>query len=134
MGNGQWSMIKFIKVLFTIHPIYSFLKIKIMENSRGQNRNLDQQKSRLSESESYSSEQNVSSSRGGSQRQENLSEENESLQSDQQTVSTTRGAGGTNDIDRNRTSRGTEQGRSGSGISTKRNVSGSDFDGQVSPE
>jgi hypothetical protein len=127
-------MIKFIKVLFTIHPIYSFLKIKIMENSRGQNRNLDQQKSRLSESESYSSEQNVSSSRGGSQRQENLSEENESLQSDQQTVSTTRGAGGTNDIDRNRTSRGTEQGRSGSGISTKRNVSGSDFDGQVSPE
>jgi hypothetical protein len=127
-------MIKFIKVLFTIHPIYSFLKIKIMENSRGQNRNLDQQKSRLSESESYSSDQNVSSSRGGSQRQENLSEENESLQSDQQTVSTTRGAGGTNDIDRNRTSRGTEQGRSGSGISTKRNVSGSDFDGQVSPE
>jgi hypothetical protein len=63
-----------------------------------------------------------------------MSEQNESLQGDQQTISTSRGAGGTNDIDRNRTSRGTEQGRSSSGISTKRNVSGSDFDGQVSPE
>jgi hypothetical protein len=109
-----------------------------MENSKGQNRNsqqgMDQQRSRLSESESYSGQQNVSSSRSGSQRQENLSEENESLQGDQQTISTSRGAGGTNDIDRNRTSRGTEQGRTSSGISTKRNVSGSDFDGQVSPE
>jgi hypothetical protein len=107
-----------------------------MENSRGQNRNLDQQKSRLSESESYSGQQqqNVSSPRGGSKRSEDLSEQNESLQGDQQTVSTSRGAGGTNDIDRNRTSRGAEQGRSSSGISTKKNVSGSDFDGQVSPE
>jgi hypothetical protein len=107
-----------------------------MENSRGQNRNLDQQKSRLSESESYSGQQqqNVSSTRGGSKRQDNLNEENESLQGDSQTISTTRGAGGTNDTDRNKTSRGTEQGRSSSGISTKRNVTGSDFDGQVSPE
>ena len=107
-----------------------------MENSRGQNRNLDQQRNRLSESESYSGQQqqNVSSSRSGSQRQENSGELNESLQGDQQTVSTSRGAGGTNDIDRNKTSRGTEQGRTSSGISTKRNVSGSDFDGQVSPE
>jgi hypothetical protein len=38
-------------------------------------------------------------------------------------------SGGTTDVGRNR-----QGGSRGSGISTKRSISGSDFDGQVSPE
>lgn len=104
-----------------------------MENSKGQNRNLDQQRNRLSENEQYSGQQNVSTNRGSRQRQEGLEEQNESVQGDsfdQQNVSTPRG--GTNDINRNTST--PERGRTDSGISTKRGVTGSDYDGQVSPE
>jgi Sec-independent protein translocase protein TatA len=116
---------------------YLTFKKHVMENSRGQNRNLDQQRNRLSENEQYSGQQNVSSNRGSRQRQESLEEQNENVQGDsfdQQNVSTpTRG--GTNDISRNSgATPGTERGRTNSGISTKRNVTGSDYDGQVSPE
>jgi hypothetical protein len=117
-----------------------------MENSKGQNKNmnqesLDQQKSRLSGNESYNSnqQQNVSTNRNpqqrgsGSQQQNESMRESENLQGDsfdQQDVSTSRG--GTNDITRN--SSQPQTGRTSSGISGKRGVTGSDYDGQVSPE
>lgn len=83
-----------------------------MENSKGQNRNeqhnknKDQQRERLSNSESLHEKQNTS---GGMR---NTSAEN---------------------LDGERKRQG-NSGRTGSGISTKRNVSGSEYDGQVSPE
>jgi hypothetical protein len=84
-----------------------------MENSKGQNRsgqqdqNSDVQRERLSNGDSLGGQQNTS---GG----------------------TKNASGGTTDTGRNL--QGGSSGRSSSGISTKRSVSGSDFDGQVSPE
>lgn len=82
-----------------------------MENSKGQNRNdrqqvksKDQQRERLSNSERLHGKQNTS---GGMRH------------------------GSSDRIDEVRDRNST---RSGSGISTKRNVSGSEYDGQVSPE
>ncbi|HEX9958102.1 MAG TPA: hypothetical protein VGA96_12635 [Fibrella sp.] len=78
-----------------------------MENSRGQNKNSnegqDQQKERLSNPSTVGGQQNTGSGMKNT-------------------------SGGTTDVGRNR-----QGGSSGSSISTKRSISGSDFDGQVSP-
>ena len=78
-----------------------------MENSRGQNRN--KQQGQDQQSERLSNPGTVGGKQNTGSGMKNTS-------------------GATTDVGRNR------QGGSSSGISTKRSVSGSDFDGQVSPE
>ncbi|MDB5252386.1 MAG: hypothetical protein JWP27_1555 [Flaviaesturariibacter sp.] len=84
-----------------------------MENSKGQNKsgqqdpNTDLQRERLSNGDNLGGQQNTGSGMRNT-------------------------SGGTTDVGRN--TQGGAGGRSSSGISTKRSVSGSDFDGQVSPE
>ncbi|MDB5195676.1 MAG: hypothetical protein JWP88_46 [Flaviaesturariibacter sp.] len=79
-----------------------------MENSKGQNRNdqqgQDQQSERLSNPSTVGGQQNTGSGMKNT-------------------------SGATTDLGRNR-----QGGSSSAGISTKRSVSGSDFDGQVSPD
>jgi hypothetical protein len=95
-----------------------------MENSRGQN-----QQQQRSNSSMGQQQQNMSSD----QQRERLSS-GEGFGEQQQNVSSGREStsGSTNDIDRNQ--RSSSQGRTASGVSTKRNITGSDYDGQVAPE